>query len=350
VAPNWIRFGSFELFYARDEVENLQKLVDYCCQYFFIEETKHHLQSKCQKLLEKVVIFTAEMIAHWQAVGFCHGVMNTDNFSIMGVTIDYGPFQFLDSYDPEYICNHSDEKGRYRYSAQPGVGLWNLTRLATVLSPIIQKELGQNATMKDVSDVIKPILELYISRIKEKYDELLCQKFGFKKSSKEILETVVHPALELMEKGEMDYAIFLRKISHTNFVPELITNEILGDWISASYKGTLEFQEIEEEHGQSLSSQLSIWYTTFRAAHRITNVEDDDKRRQKMLSKNPKFILRNHFAQAVIEKAESGDYTAIDRYLTVLLDPFSEGSVEQSKEFGGKVPNSSRNFKCSCSS
>jgi uncharacterized protein YdiU (UPF0061 family) len=133
-------------------------------------------------------------------------------------------------------------------------------------------------------------------------------------------------------------------------VPEIVTIEILQDWISASYKDSLDFQEIQQEHGQSLSSQLSIWYITFRAAHRIKNTEEDEKRKTFMLTKNPKFILRNHFAQAVIEKAESGDYSAINRYLEALLDPFSEGSQEQSKEFGGKIPNSSRSYKCSCSS
>ena len=148
----------------------------------------------------------------------------------------------------------------------------------------------------------------------------------------------------------MDYTVFLRTLSHTSFVDELISSKTLSDWIAASYKHPSDFHIIEDESMQSLSTQLSFWYTAFRGAHRISGLEDDVERKKFMLSKNPKFTMRNHFTQIVIEEAEAGNPSGIDRYLAVLLDPFSEGTEQQSKEFAGKVPNFSREYKCSCSS
>ena len=138
VSPCWIRFGNFEIFYARDDVDNLRLLADYVIETFYSDELG---KGQYTAFLEKVVQNTATMIAKWQTVGFCHGVMNTDNFSILGETIDYGPFQFLDAYDPTYICNHSDEMGRYSFMEQPNAALFNLIRLATALSPLLEKEV-----------------------------------------------------------------------------------------------------------------------------------------------------------------------------------------------------------------
>jgi uncharacterized protein YdiU (UPF0061 family) len=293
--------------------------------------------------------------------------MNTDNFSILGITIDYGPFQFLDAYDPTYVCNHSDVMGQYAFMEQPTAAMFNLIRLATALSPLLQLELAENQT---VSDLAKPILDEYKSLLRLAYQKEMCKKFGFSSidsssTTAQLMESVIQPILVLMEEAEMDYTIFLRTLSEMSLEFEQLDSDVYQKWISCSYRTAADFKVIQpdSETGQSLETQFHIWYVAYRNAHFSINggIRNDDERISFMKSINPKYILRNHIVQKVIEAVElqtSREHDnekqgtkLIETYLRILQNPFQDAeSGEDDAFFGGMVPQIERDIKCSCSS
>ena len=198
VARSHIRFGSFEHFHYRNQPEAVKNLADYVISRHFpdwIDEDDRY-----GNLITHTVGETAKMIAQWQAVGFSHGVMNTDNMSILGDTIDYGPFGFLDSYNPDFICNHTDTNGRYSFKNQPSVGLWNLNALATSLLSLLPSELLVDA------------LKTYEPTFLQVYRGLMSKKLGLEeyRDSDEIL---INDLLALMAENQVDYTLFFRQLS-----------------------------------------------------------------------------------------------------------------------------------------
>lgn len=318
-APGWIRFGNFELFYARQDIVNLKLLADYTMQAYFGLSNGQYDQ-----FLARVVEKTADMIAGWQAVGFCHGVMNTDNFSVLGITIDYGPFQFLDVYDPQYVCNHSDTEGRYSFNSQPDIGLWNLARLASALSPL----LSANS-----SEMLTDALKKYAPRFKHTYRSLMSKKFGFHEPS-EVADTLIEQFLNFMSDYKMDYTLSLRAISNAEL--GTLDTEILE---------LLRTYCTDRTSMDTFASRLNAWWLAYNQASK-SGLE----RTQLMLKSNPKFVMRNSVTQNIIEQAESGDYSGIDEYLNVLKSPFQEGTREQVARFGQPVAPTELGLKCSCSS
>jgi uncharacterized protein YdiU (UPF0061 family) len=284
--------------------------------------------------------------------------MNTDNFSILSQTIDYGPFQFLDAYDPTYICNHSDEMGRYSFMEQPSVGLWNLVRLATAMAPLIEKEVAAEATQgktpHNVSEEIKPILDKYVSSLRDTYQALMCNKFGFSSPSALLMQDIVEPMMVLMDEAKMDYNLFLRALSNTSVINTdqgHLSPSVWEQWKACSYASADELSKPDLElHGTSFETRFHVWYITWRNA-----LLDQGNRQIEisslMLSKNPKYTLRNHIAQLVIEKYEAGDRGVVDRYLQVLSNPYVDAPPALDDEFRSSlVPYSMRSIKCSCSS
>ncbi|KAJ3269206.1 hypothetical protein HDV01_001685 [Terramyces sp. JEL0728] len=340
VIPSWIRLGSFEIFYSRGDTESLKLLADYSISNFFPEISDS--PKKYYEFISSVLEKTAHMIAHWQAVGFCHGVMNTDNFSILGLTIDYGPFQFLDAYDPFYICNHSDETGRYSFNNQPQIGLWNLVRFASALQPLFADPAEAIKELQTIISQYNPILA-------KKYNELICQKFGFSEATKELMVTIVQPLLELLQASEMDYTLFFRSLSNLSLESKQLPEETLELWKSYSLLPKEAFDTVDatSETGQSLATQFSIWYVQFKTAHKRT---DEIARKELMLKTNPKFIPRNYVLQNVIERAEKSDYAIVHEYLKVLQNPYDEWTDNEYELFGKPVPAQDRDIKCSCSS
>jgi serine/tyrosine/threonine adenylyltransferase len=339
VAASWIRLGNFEIFFARDDQKSIELLADYTIQHHFSDCEG---EQKYTKWATKVVEKTAEMVAHWQSVGFCHGVMNTDNFSILGITIDYGPFQFLDQYDPMYVCNHSDDTGRYAFMEQPRMALWNLLRFCNAINHLLSKETKEGQT---IQEKMYEILGPFTPMLQNTFNHLMCQKLGFEKGTKELMDKIVHPLLILLEEAEMDYSMFFRTLSIHSPKNDL-QEDMLGEWKKCSYLGAAEF-EVKNAQQDTLSSRLNEWYKLYQESAKGSTI---DQRRKLMISKNPKFILRNHVVQEVIEKTEKGDLEIVDRYLKVLQSPFDEHTAEDEKLFGGKVPNNKRDMKCSCSS
>jgi serine/tyrosine/threonine adenylyltransferase len=311
LAPSHVRFGSFEVFYYRDQHEHVRTLADYVIAQHYPElagQPDRHL-----RFLQTVIERTARLLAQWQAVGFAHGVMNTDNMSILGLTLDYGPYGFMEAYDPGFICNHSDHHGRYAFDQQPQIGLFNLSCLAQALLPLLEIEAAKAA------------LETYQAFFIEHYHQLMAQKLGFAQPD----ETVVHLLDELlaqMHASRTDYTLLFRA---------------LGAVARDSNEGApLRDRFVDRE-------RFDRWLDGYRA-HLRASARDDAVRRPAMLATNPKYVLRNYLAQVAIEKAEQGDYSEIERLLTVLRAPFEEHP--QLAHYAEPPPEWADNIQVSCSS
>lgn len=308
IAESHIRFGHFEHFYYRREPEKVRQLAD-----FVIHNHWPHLQDDPHKYrlwFSDVIKRTAELIARWQAVGFAHGVMNTDNMSILGLTIDYGPFGFLDDYQPDYICNHSDYQGRYSFDNQPTIALWNLQRLAQTLSPFI-----------DV-DSLNAALDGYQPVLLTEYGRLMRQKLGFftqQKADNELLSEL----FSLMAREGSDYTRTFRLLSHTE---QHDAHSALRD-------------EFIDRHA------FDGWYLRYRA-RLLTENMDDAQRQQAMQGVNPAVVLRNWLAQRAIERAEQGDTDELYRLHAVLREPF----LERNDDYSRRPPDWGKRLEVSCSS
>jgi len=312
MAPSHVRFGTFEVFYYRKQHEQLKILADYVIANHF-----SHLvdgQDKYTRFFSEVVERTANLIAQWQAVGWAHGVMNTDNMSIHGITLDYGPFGFIDDYDPGFICNHSDHNGRYAFNQQPYIGLWNLSCLAQALLPLASKEN------------LKAVLDCYTPLCERRYIELMQAKFGLSEEQEDDAG-LIQDLLSLMQQSHVDYTNFFRTLgsfSSKNGSP----NEPLRDFF------------LDRE-------AFGRW--TKRYADRLNREKSRDEERSLRMNRvNPKYILRNYLAQQAIEKAQQKDYSEIDRLLTLLQNPYSEQPGMDA--YAAPPPNWGKHLSVSCSS
>ncbi len=294
LAQSHVRFGTFEVFFYRKENDKIKILADYV-----IEQNFPQLKNDYAGFLKEVVKLTAEMIAKWQAFGFCHGVMNTDNMSIIGITFDYGPFGFLDEYNPQHICNHSDQQGRYSFANQPFVGFWNLTALAVTLSSLIPMEKQ------------KEVLDQYEKFFSEEYHRLMTNKLGFTSSDDEI-KKLVYLLLDLLEKNKADYTIFFRNLAR-----------------DVSYPG------------------FETWMQKYHDLLKSYNIKESD-RKKLMNQTNPKFILRNHLLQIAINKAYNQDFSEVKKLQKIMEKPFDE--QEENEEYAKAPPAWAKDLMVSCSS
>ena len=308
VARSHIRFGSFEHFHYRNNPDAVKALADYVIERHFPEwadKNERYLQ-----LLQQTVTKTAHMIAQWQAVGFAHGVMNTDNMSILGDTIDYGPFGFMETYKPNFICNHSDTNGRYSFKNQPAIALWNLNALATAFSSLLEREQ------------LVECLKHYEPQFLARYRELMASKLGLEEYQAQD-EELINNLLALMEKNGVDYSLFFRKLSDFS-----VSNVSVRDYFFDREK-------------------FDVWAKAY--ANRLAEQSTSDKERsKKMRAVNPKYILRNYMAQTAIEKAQEGDYTEVERLLNIMQTPFDEHP--DAEEYAGLPPDWAADISVSCSS
>ena len=285
LSPSFVRFGHFE--YAAFTLENpdaVRQLADHVITHHYPEHQGHYAA-----WLSEIVKRTAHLMAHWQAVGFAHGVMNTDNFSILGLTIDYGPFGFLDAFDPGYICNHSDHTGRYAFDQQPGIGLWNLHVLAYALGSLIPAP--------DAKDILAEYWPQFIRH----YRALMYAKLGLSDQQPD-QDPLLIPLMEMLKESNADYTNFFRALSH--YAGDRDTNR-LTPFLSNKEKRTAWLARLNE--------------------HWQAEPLPSDERRTRMLAVNPKYILRNYLAEQAIRLATlAGDYSEIDRLMTLLRTPFDE--------------------------
>ena len=314
MAETHVRFGSFEAFYYDKEYENIKILADYVIANNFSKIKDE--DNKYQLFIKKVAEKTAELIAKWQAFGFTHGVMNTDNMSIIGLTLDYGPYGFMEEFRQEYIPNHSDHFGRYSYQNQPSIGYWNLGKLVQALQTIISSDEGVEA------------LEVYKDVYFKTYYALMSQKFGFQKELEKDRKFIDN-TLEILEKFKIDYTIFFRKLS--NFKNE---------------KGKAEDKYLKEL--SVTSPELGEWFQKYRERLK-KEMLNDNERKNLMDSVNPKYILRNYICEQVIRETEDNkNYSEIDRIRKIFTKPFDEQPKHE--EFAKEPPDWAKELVISCSS
>ncbi len=313
LSPSHVRFGSFEVFFHRGQHDHIATLADYVIARHFPELVD--AQDKYPQFLTQVTRRTARLMAEWQAVGFSHGVMNTDNMSILGVTFDYGPFGFMESYDPGYICNHSDSRGRYAFDQQPQVGLWNLSCLALALSPLIPEASAMT------------ILDDYAPAFYERYTGLMGAKLGLSDATQDDIP-LISALLDLMQASQLDYTNFFRSLGNFNSAPDANNSRLRDQFIDRA--------------------AFDAWSATYRS--RLQRQPDADSERKARMDRiNPKYILRNYLAQAAIEKAEKErDYSEIERLLNLLGRPFDDQPGMES--YAAPPPEGTQQILVSCSS
>lgn len=258
VSPSHVRFGHFEVFFYREQHREIKTLADYVIRHHYPELQEHN--NPYNVLLEEVIKRTARLMAQWQAVGFSHGVMNTDNMSILGLTIDYGPFGFMDAFQPGFICNHSDYSGRYAFDQQPHIGLWNLTCLAQALSPLIDIEAA------------KQYLGEYEQAFFYHYYDLMREKLGLSELDNEAVD-IINQYLSLLQSDKRDYTNSIRALS--GFKRNDANLPLRDQYISR-----LDFDKWAEKYNNRLNKENS----------------DDRQRAIQMNQVNPLYVLRNYLA------------------------------------------------------
>jgi len=308
LAESHVRFGHFEHFYYRREPEKVRELADYVIRHHWPQ-----LENEAEKYtlwFRDVVSRTARLIARWQTVGFCHGVMNTDNMSILGLTMDYGPYGFLDDYQPGFICNHSDHQGRYSFDNQPAAALWNLQRLAQSLSPFI------------AVDVLNDALDGYQAALLVEYGQRMRGKLGLfteQQGDNELLNGL----FSLMEREGSDYTRTFRMLSMTE--QQSASSPLRDEFIDRA--------------------AFDAWFSDYRA--RLQQDEMDDATRQHSMKQvNPAVVLRNWLAQRAIEQAERGEYAEFERLHEALRDPFAD----RNDDYASRPPEWGKRLEVSCSS
>ena len=313
VAPSFIRFGHFEHFSSLERHVELRRLADFVIEHHY--PACRDAANPYAALLGAVAGRTATLMAQWQAVGFCHGVMNTDNMSILGLTIDYGPYGFLDAFDPGHVCNHSDHEGRYAWARQPNVALWNLHALAQALLPLIGD-----------TDSALAALEGY----RADFPLALAGRFGAKLGltfAEDADRALSDDLLRLMATNKADFTITFRRLSAFDSSPNA-TNDTLRhlflDRVAFDAWALRYAERLRREPGSAAD----------RAA--------------RMNRENPEFVLRNHLVEVAIRAAREGEFSEIRRLLSVLEHPYDE--QPESAEYGGFPPEWAQSIEVSCSS
>jgi serine/tyrosine/threonine adenylyltransferase len=301
VAPSFLRFGSLQILAARNELDHLQRLLDYVIRTDF-----PHLGPPSKSVylhwLEEVCRRTAQMIVHWQRVGFVHGVMNTDNMSLLGLTMDYGPYGWLENYDPDWTPNTTDaEQRRYRFGNQPQIAFWNLLQLANALYPLIKSSLA-----------LQTSLQTYVQHFDQGWQSMMAGKLGLSRYQAAVDEDLIRQLQQLMHESEADMTLFYRGLA------DIGAQHTVADFLAllrqVSYQSALTPQ----------TQQAAIdWFTRYRA-RLLQDAEVPELRRQRMNALNPKYVLRNYLAQQSIEQLEQGDPSMMLRLQEVFRYPYDD--------------------------
>ncbi len=310
VAPSFTRFGHFEIHAARGHLDTLKRLLDYTIrtdfQGFDLPADGSLERSRAVYLawFEEVCRRTAALMVAWMRVGFVHGVMNTDNMSILGLTIDYGPYGWLEDYDPDWTPNTTDAHGRrYRYGQQPQVALWNLLQLANALYPLI----GDARPLEEA-------LEGYRAAYASGFDAMIAAKLGLPRLADAADRALVDALFELLGAVETDMTLFFRQLARTELrvPPDAAPPAALAP---AWY--------VPEQVDDAYRARLTDWLGRYAARLQAAGV-DESTRRERMDAVNPRYVLRNYLAQLAIDRAEQGDAGGVEELLDVLRHPYDE--------------------------
>lgn len=386
IAPTFIRFGSFEIFkpadeftgrqgpsYGRDEIRG--QMMDYVIEMFYPEIQQNYPDwvERNVAFFREVVLRTARLVAQWQCVGFCHGVLNTDNMSILGLTLDYGPYGFMDRFDPDFICNASDNSGRYSYQAQPAICRWNLVKLAEALAPELPPDRAE------------AVLDEYMDLYNSFYLENMRKKLGLLKREDPEDEILITKLLQTMHNTGADFTNTFRSLSQISCPSEgdgegeedcvkkatdLLMEQCASlEELKAANKPTMDPRELamllsmaqsnpmlfqmildratiarqlerlsklkdlmetsQDELITKQAEEWTSWITQYRKrlAYELEGQSDvqavQEERVRVMDNTNPRVVLRNYIAQNAIEAAENGDFSEVQQVLKVLEKPFS---------------------------
>ena len=313
IAPSHIRFGTFEYFYYRSEEAPLQQLLSHLVEHHYPTLQGVPAEQQALTLFKAITTKTAALIAQWQLVGFSHGVMNSDNMSMLGLTIDYGPYGFMERYDPSFICNHSDHTGRYAFDQQPAIGEWNLRCLAQALLPLV------GDTPEEGAEQLREVLAGYQQQFDHAYQAGLASKLGLSYQAED--EPLYQAWLDLLQQQQLDYTSAFRALSEERY--------------DDLYAMVDDKKGIDQWMARYLPQLSTVW-------------ETPSQRSVAMKLVNPKYILRNHLAQTAIEQAEAGEYGEIKQLWQLLQTPYDEHpSLEQ---YATPPPKWAPSVPVSCSS
>ncbi|MBC3868798.1 protein adenylyltransferase SelO [Undibacterium oligocarboniphilum] len=313
LSPSFIRFGSFEHWYYNNRPDELKVLADFVITHYFPQCQQE--DNPYQALLACIARRTAALIAQWQAVGFMHGVMNTDNMSILGLTLDYGPFGFMEAYDERHICNHTDQQGRYAYHMQPRIGHWNTHALAQAMLPLI-------GSIEETQQV----LDVYPAEFENHRQNLFRQKLGLRHTNPDNT-VLLDRFFDLMQQNHADFTLTFRSLSH-------IRNE------SSQEDERLLDLFIDREG-------LHQWLISYRE-HLLMEKSQNEERQFLMKTINPKYILRNYLAQIAIKKAQQKDFSEIKKLNMILNNPYHE--QPEHDQYAALPPDWAGHLEVSCSS
>jgi uncharacterized protein YdiU (UPF0061 family) len=296
LAPSFIRIGHFEHFSSLQNIARLKELADLLIQQHY--PSCASAKEPYLELFKNISERNAVLVAQWQAVGFCHGVLNSDNISALGLTIDYGPFGFLDRFQIDHVCNHSDQGGRYAYHRQPQIMHWNMACLASAFLPLLELQLSE----KESQDMMRSALDEFPITYAQTWQKLFRAKLGLQQSLDEdipLLETL----LQAMHDSRIDFTSFFRGLGKVGSNTKLEDIPMRNDFIDRG--------------------AIDQWFENYISRIKAENIHDDE-RCSRMNRVNPKFILRNHLAQYAIERAQQDDFSEIEKLMHILSSPYED--------------------------
>jgi serine/tyrosine/threonine adenylyltransferase len=316
-APSFIRFGHFEHFSYNNQHEELKALADYVIIRFYPDCATQ--ANPYAALLQAVSERTAVMVAQWQAVGFCHGVMNTDNMSILGLTIDYGPFQFLDVFDPAHVCNHSDTQGRYSYNRQPNIAYWNLFCLGQALLPLISESGQQDEAIA----ALEPYKTIFPQQLALRFGQKLGLPEGILSNPDQGCQEVIEGVLKLLAQNKVDFTIFWTRMT---------SSAASNDW----------------EPVRDLFLDRQSWDAWLLSYSKLLEQHPRPEVVKLMQKSNPVYVLRNHLGEQAIAAAKLKDFSEVQSLLSLLQAPFTEQAGMQA--YADFPPDWASQIEISCSS
>ncbi|KAE8595960.1 hypothetical protein XENTR_v10015921 [Xenopus tropicalis] len=324
VAKSWFRIGSLEILSHSGEFELLRKLVDFIITNYF-PSINSKAPNRTLTFFSIVVSETANLIASWMSVGFAHGVCNTDNFSLLSITIDYGPFGFMESYDADYVPNTSDDEGRYSIGNQANVAMFNLNKLRLALNPLLDSKQQQQA-----SQVLRGFPDLYYKR----FTELFRAKLGILGENDQDL-ALISSFLDLMASTRADFIMSFRQLS------EISQDQLRSLSIPQEYWA---LQDIGQQ------KQFLAWIDAYILRLKRNPEDTDEKRRRRMMLINPRYVLRNWMAESAVRKAESNDFSEVHLLQKTLCQPFHTQKMAEEAGYSQRTPAWAKHLKVSCSS
>jgi uncharacterized protein YdiU (UPF0061 family) len=296
LAPSFLRIGHFEHFASLQDTSRLKELADLLIRDHYPE--CQNTSNPYLELFKQICDRNAKLVAQWQAVGFCHGVLNSDNISAIGLTMDYGPFGFMDHFQIDHICNHSDQGGRYAYHRQPQIMHWNMACLASAFLPLI--ELDHDAS--ESQTLLRDALEEFAANYAKAWQLLFRQKLGFT-TAQDGDTNLIERLLQAMHDSKVDFTYYFRQLSHVRQEQDIQTIVLRDQFLDREL--------------------IDQWFSDYITRLKSEN-SSDEERQIAMNLVNPKFVLRNHLAQVAIDKARQHDFSEVQTLLKILTNPYDE--------------------------